>query len=44
MEACVQSLMLILYFVGMMRDQAGTEGAREIPIKLCIISASLESA
>ena len=34
---------MILYSVGMTRNKAGTEGARETPIKLGIISASLES-
>ena len=33
---------MILYFVGITRSDAGTDGARDISMKLCIISAKLE--
>src|ERR1700737_4521178 len=38
---CVQRRMIILYFVGMLRSDAGTHGASEISKRLYIISANL---
>ena len=37
----VQRQMMMLYFVGILRREAGTLGASDISSKLCIITANL---